>query len=218
MPKTNIYWEVLSKEQKELLPKLGFLKREGFYLAGGTALALQIGHRTSIDFDFYSPVLFKPESLYKKFLENKIEAIRLQQGWGTLILKLDNVETSLFYYDYPLIKALITIPQGVSLLSIEDIAAMKLEAIIQRGIRRDFIDIYFPLKKFGLKKILKFCQKKYAKVFNIYQALLALLYFEDAEKERGEKRYRLLQECNWDKLKTFIKETIERLKEEELSE
>jgi hypothetical protein len=218
MSKTKIYLDVLSRQQKELLPQLRFLKKERFYLAGGTALALQIGHRTSADFDFYSPNLFKSKALFKEFLENTKEVQKLQEAWGTLILKLGDVETSLFYYDYPLLKTPFGISAGINLSSIEDIAAMKIEAIIQRGTKRDFIDIYFLLQELNLKKILRLCQKKYAKVFNVYQALLALLYFEDAEQEGEEKRYKLLKDCSWEEIKFFIKEAVRQFKEEEVNE
>jgi hypothetical protein len=216
MPEQKIHLEVLSKEQKKLLPKLAFLKKERFYLAGGTALALQLGHRTSVDFDFYTLKLFQPKALYRKFLKNKLAAKKQQMAFGTLLLRLGNSEASMFYYDYPLIKKTVYLPQGIELASLEDIAAMKLEAIIQRGTRRDFIDLFFLLRNFGLRKILGFGQRKYARAFNTYQALLGLLYFTDAEKEISQTRYKLLKECGWPQVKAFITEEVEKFKQEEL--
>ncbi|MBU1906506.1 MAG: hypothetical protein KJ923_05860, partial [Candidatus Omnitrophica bacterium] len=60
---TTFHWDILDEPRKNLLPKLAFLKKQGFYLAGGTGLALQIGHRRSLDFDFYKKEAFSPNDL-----------------------------------------------------------------------------------------------------------------------------------------------------------
>lgn len=211
----DLHFEVLTKEQKKLLSKLKFLKKQGFYLGGGTALALQIGHRTSIDFDFYRKTNFRPGLLYEKISKYVEDIQRKQVAFGTLILKAQNVDISLFYYDYPFVFPLIDVGDAF-LLSLGDIAAMKLEAIIQRGIKRDFVDIYFLLKLFGIKKLFDLTKKKYQKAFNVYQALLGLLYFQDAEAERQQKRYRFIQKIDWEDVKKEISRQVEKFKREEL--
>ena len=178
-------------------------------------MALQIGHRTSIDFDFYTKTLFRQEILYRRFSEQVKDLERRQAAWGTLILKAGQVDISLFYYNYPIICPLVK-TQDFDLLSLEDIAAMKLEAIIQRGIKRDFVDIYFLLRLFGLRKLFHFAEEKYGKAFNLYQALLALLYFQDAEAEREQKRYRLIQQVAWDDVKKEIIKQAEKFKQAEV--
>ena len=91
-----MYLSVLSREQKGLLKKLGFLKKYGFYLAGGTALALQINHRTSLDFDFYTKKRFNSSELQRLFERKFKEIILLQKAEGTLIVKIDGVAVSFF--------------------------------------------------------------------------------------------------------------------------
>lgn len=142
------YWEILNKPQKQVFSKLSFLRDLGAYLAGGTALALQIGHRTSIDFDFYTPKHFKSghiiELIKKTFPELKIKIIRDIKNTFEAVLN-SRVKLSLFFYDYKLLKKPADL-ENTSVISLEDIAAMKLIAISQRGKRRDFIDFYYLLK------------------------------------------------------------------------
>ena len=209
-----MHWKVLSKKQTELLKKLKFLKREGFYLAGGTALALQIGHRTSLDFDFYTPKKFSPQKLREKFEEEFKEVKEIYLNQDTLILDVENLKISFFRYPYPLLKPLQE-KKGILFASVEDIAAMKVLAISQRGLMRDFIDVYFLIKKFGLKKILEFAKKKYPS-FNIYLALQALSYFKDAEEDLEKKRYKLFKKVSFSEVKKFILEKLAEFKKQNL--
>jgi hypothetical protein len=204
----KFYLSVLSRKQINLLKKLKFLKKYGFYLAGGTALALQIGHRTSIDFDFYTQKKFDPDKLYAN-LKNKFKKISLlQKAEGTLFVKVEKTVISFFEYPYPLIFPPIEFNEFPPIASKEDIAAMKIIAISTRGTKRDFIDIYFLLKEFSLKEIFQFVKKKYPG-FNPYVGLIGLTYFADAEKEE-KRKYFLIQEVSWKKIKEFL---IEEAKE-----
>ncbi len=154
-------------------------------MAGGTGIALQIKHRTSIDFDFYIPKEFDAAKIYRQFQEQKPKKILLDtMAKDTLLLELNDIGISLFTYPYPLLKIL-TESDYFNLASLEDIAAMKMIAIIQRGIRRDFVDLYFLIEKVGLEKIFRFAKKKYPG-FNEYLALQALACFGDAEVEDKE--------------------------------
>jgi len=193
---------ILDKKRINLLKKLKFLSKYGFYLAGGTALALQIGHRTSMDFDFYTEKKFSLLKL-QRLLEKKFkEAIVLQKAEGTLIMKIDGVANSFFQYPYPLIFPPIKYQNFPPLASKEDIAAMKVIAISDRGTKRDFIDIYFLLKEFSLEEIMNFVKKKYPN-FNIYVGLRGLTYFVDAEKRQKRKLY-LTHFVSWGKIKKFL--------------
>jgi len=193
---------ILDKKRINLLKKLKFLSKYGFYLAGGTALALQIGHRTSMDFDFYTEKKFSLLKL-QRLLEKKFkEAIVLQKAEGTLIMKIDGVANSFFQYPYPLIFPPIKYQNFPPLASKEDIAAMKVIAISDRGTKRDFIDIYFLLKEFSLEEIFNFIKKKYPN-FNIYVGLRGLTYFVDAEKRQKRKLY-LTHFVSWGKIKKFL--------------
>lgn len=203
---------VLAKKQIYLLKKIGFLKQYGFYLAGGTALALQIGHRTSLDFDFYTEKKFNPSEL-RRLLEKKFkEVILLQKAERTLSVKINGVAVSFFQYPYPLISPEVKHQDFPPLASRGDIAAMKIIAIADRGTRRDFIDIYFLLKEFSLKDIFGFVKKKYPN-FNIYVGLRGLTYFVDAEKAQKRRLY-LFHFVSWNKIKKFLIEEVKKYQKE----
>ena len=207
-----MHLSVLNSKQVSLLKKLGFLKKYGFYLAGGTALALQIDHRTSLDFDFYTEKKFDP-TIFQRLLERKFkEVILLQKAEGTLSVKIDGVATSFFQYPYPLIFPPIKYQNFPPLASKEDIAAMKVIAISDRGTKRDFIDIYFLLKEFSLEEIMNFVKKKYPN-FNIYVGLRGLTYFVDAEKRQKRKLY-LTHFVSWGKIKKFLIGEVKKYKKE----
>lgn len=203
------HFEILGQKQAEIFPKLAFIKGEGFYLAGGTGLALQIGHRTSVDFDFYSQKHFDPARFY-----TRIEAIfrgrttKTLQEKDTLFCLVRDVELSFFFYEYPLLKKTILI-RGVPVASLEDIAAMKLIAISHRPAQRDYIDIFFLLQRFSLAEMFGYVGKKY-KTFNRYFAMRALTYFEDIKREREEARAITVldKHFSWEKAKRKIIEEV----------
>jgi len=205
-----MFLSVLDRRRIGLLKKLGFLKKHGFYLAGGTALALQIKHRTSLDFDFYTEKEFDPRKLREKFDEEFEEVREIHIAEDTLGLEVDGIGISFFRYPYPLVKPLQKI-ESAYLASLEDIAAMKIIAISQRGKRRDFIDIYFLIKDFGLRKIIDLTRKKYP-MFNIYVGLQGLVYFKDADEDLEEGRFRLLREVNWEEIKNHILKEVNKIR------
>ena len=201
---------ILDKKRIGLLKKLGFIEKYGFYLAGGTALALQIGHRDSLDFDFYTEKKFDSQKLREEFDKRfeKVQEIYIAEG--TLGLEVDGIGVSFFKYPYPLIGPLEKM-ESICLASKEDIAAMKIIAISQRGKRRDFIDIYFLLTEFGLKKIIEFIKEKYP-MFNIYVGLQGLVYFKDADEDPEKGRFRLLKEVQWEGMKDYILKETNKIK------
>jgi len=205
-----MFLSVLDRRRIGLLKKLGFLKKHGFYLAGGTALALQINHRTSLDFDFYTEKEFDPRKLREKFDEEFEEVREIHIAEDTLGLEVDGIGISFFRYPYPLVKPLQKI-ESAYLASLEDIAAMKIIAISQKGKRRDFIDIYFLIKDFGLRKIIDLTRKKYP-MFNIYVGLQGLVYFKDADEDLEEGRFRLLREVNWEEIKNHILKEVNKIR------
>lgn len=205
-----MYLSVLSSKQISLLKKLKFLKKYKFYLAGGTALALQIRHRTSLDFDFYTKKQFNSRKLREEFDKHfkKVEEIYLAED--TLGLDVWGIRISFFRYPYRLIRFQKEL-EGINLASVEDIAAMKIISISQRGKKRDFIDIYFLIKEFDLSKIIKFVQEKYP-MFNIYVGLQGLTYFKDADEDPEKERFRLLKEVDWKEIKKFIVSKVNQFK------
>lgn len=204
-----VNFDILDKKRRTLLSRLAFLKTHNFYLAGGTALALQLAHRVSVDFDFYRKQEFDSQKIFQEFQEHfgRDDLVQIHIDKGFLSLSINNIELSFFLYKYPLVKPLIK-TEYVNLASPEDIGAMKIIAISQRGLRRDFIDIYFLLQKFTLNKLLNVAEKKY-KGFNKYLALRGLIYFKDADKDRGA-RVKLLKFVPWARVK---KETIKIIKD-----
>lgn len=199
--------EILDRKRKKLLLQLAFLKKYGFYLAGGTALALQIGHRVSLDFDFYTGREFDNKKLFLELEKKFKNVILIQKSEQTLIVKINDIAVSFFHYPYPLIFPSIKV-EGAELASKEDISAMKIIAISDRGTKRDFIDIYFLVKEFSFERIFGFVKKKYPN-FNIYVGLQGLSYFVDAEKQQQRKLY-LFHSVSWSKIKKFLIEQIKK--------
>lgn len=205
MTNNNLHPEILSKEQKEILEKLFFLKRYEFYLAGGTALALQIGHRTSVDFDFYKEMKIRPSVLLTEFKEifKKTELNIIEATSTDLRIIVKNTSLTAFYYPYPLIRNSIKF-LDVNLASIEDITAMKVIALVQRGRKRDFFDIYYLLKKYSLNQILGFVQEKHPE-YDLYTCLRGLIYFQDADREQDGRRIKIFDKTlTWPKVKKVI--------------
>lgn len=203
-----IYSKVLNEKQLKLIRKIKSLPM-GSYLAGGTALALQLGHRTSLDFDFYTDKHFETERVLANFQSN-FGQIRVERvAKDTLTAEIDKVSFSLFYYPYKLIKPLVNF-EGIELASIEDILAMKMITISMRGKRRDFIDTYYLLKKFSLDKIIKTTLKKYPS----YQPMIilkGLIYFKNAELDDISRKIEIFdKDFSWEKAKEKIFEEVEK--------
>lgn len=208
--KPKLYWEILDKKALTLLTKLKFLKDAGFYLAGGTALALQIGHRKSADFDFYNPSKFDSAKIYNTFQTQKPKNLLLYTfSEDTLILEINHIGISLFTYNYPILKPFV-MSEYLSLASLEDIAAMKLIAIIQRGIKRDFVDLYYLAQELKLENIMYLTKRKYAG-FNRYLAYQALVYFKDAE-EKQTRETKMLKSIDWETIKEYFVAEVANLK------
>ncbi len=191
----------------------GFPEIKQAYLAGGTALALQIGHRISQDLDF-----FTQEEFNETQLSTKLATLRefVQDGttkwtvWG----KVGETKLSIFYYKYPLLGKTVQFEE-IQLASLADIAAMKIHAIEDRGTKRDFVDTYFLAKKYTLDEMLGFYQKKYGILEDhLYAILRSLDYFEDAEKESDMPKMKT--SVNWEEVKEYFRKETHRLTENKL--
>lgn len=150
-----MFKRTLSKLAQDSLAILGKSKLlNEAYLAGGSALALHLGHRYSLDFDFFTPKHFDSENFAEQL--KKIGDFQKTQLLDDTILGVFNtVKFSLFHYNYPLIANLHEF-QGIKIADLREIAAMKLEAIVGRGNKRDFIDLYFLTQKYSLEEIFNF--------------------------------------------------------------
>jgi len=174
--------EILSKKQLELLKEISKVKsiNESFYLAGGTALALQIGHRRSYDFDFFS---------YSKFDSLKFQSIILKDFSGKIFSKSDDtingmigkIRISFFIYPYKLIRNSKQF-SSIELASLEDLVCMKCSAISDRAEKRDYFDIYELFKIFQPMEVRNLLLEKYrVNGNNLYHLMKCLFNFDFVE-------------------------------------
>ncbi len=179
-----MYYKILNKKRQLILPFLKNFKND-FYLAGGTGLAMQIGHRDSIDFDFFTPRDFDTKKLFSSLKEvfTGYKIVKIQEEKNTLTVLIDQeIKLSFFTYKYPLLKKTIN-EDNLHIASIEDIGCMKLSAITGRASNKDYVDINFILQTIGLKTLLKHAAKKFPDLDGNL-ILKSLVYFNDIEKER----------------------------------
>jgi hypothetical protein len=204
-----MFFDILDKKRINILPVLANFKNE-FYLAGGTALALQIGHRDSVDFDFFTKNDLKTKKLFTQILNifQKHEILKTQEEKNTLTILLDNeIKISFFTYKYDLLKEKID-TEFLSLASMEDIACMKLSAILSRATIKDYIDIYYILKKIKLADLIVLVKKKYPNIDNGL-ILKSLVYFKDIENEKII--FKNNKKIEFDKVKKFLIKKVREL-------
>ncbi len=206
--------------QRESLRRTAFVSRLGWrsrqssspYLAGGTGLALQIGHRVSVDFDWFSgthPLMGADRIRLLAALRASVPAGEdvsvVREEDGTLAVRVAGVDVSFFTYPYPVL-APPSVLLGLPLASLADIAAMKLSAIIGRGSRKDFIDLNALLHEHPLDVWLNAADRKFTQVSDFrVAALRALVYFDDADAEAPS---RMLTAVDWTRLKCDLVATV----------
>lgn len=182
------------------------------YLGGGTALALLLGHRLSEDLDFFTAQEFDEQVLVQnlqKIPEFKADGTAWRTVWG----KIGNTKFSLFYYQYPLIKKTINF-EGTEILDKEDIAAMKIHALEDRGTKRDFVDLYFLAREFSLEQMLKFYDQKYGSLKDhLYIILRSMDYFADAEIDALPQMF---SPVSWTEVKKFFQDQVLKLAKKKL--
>jgi predicted nucleotidyltransferase component of viral defense system len=149
-----------------------------FVLVGGTALALQMGNRESIDLDLFSTADFSSNEILSSLL-NDYQIVVNNQLKHTLIATINQVKVDFIKFHYPFIKPFVTI-ENIRMASIEDIAAMKLDAITGRGSKKDFYDLFFLLQHYSIDDLFSFYSEKYPHQ-TTFHVIRSLSYFEDAE-------------------------------------
>jgi hypothetical protein len=203
----KLHWEILDGERNKILPLFSCFK-DDFYLAGGTALALQLGHRDSMDFDFFSKNNFSSGELFNKLKVafDGFEMVKVQEEKDTLTVLVDGkIKISFFTYPYILIKPVIK-SEFINLASIEDIGLMKLSAITGRSVLKDYVDLYVILQKISLANLVPLCQKKY-KDLDINLVLKSLVYFDDVIEE--PIIYKYSREVDFKEIKNFLRKTVD---------
>ncbi|MFM9840299.1 MAG: nucleotidyl transferase AbiEii/AbiGii toxin family protein [Cyclobacteriaceae bacterium] len=162
-------------QELQQLPEL-----KSFYLVGGTALALQLGHRNSIDIDLFSKDDFTDQEI-EQLLKPKYTYTATLSRKNTVLAVVNNIKTDFIKHDYPFIQPPIT-EEGITFLSKEDIAAMKFHAIIQSGKRlKDFIDVYYLLQHFSMQQMIEFFTQKYS-YSNPMIAMKAINFFDEIDE------------------------------------
>lgn len=173
-----------------------------FQLVGGTSLALQIGHRESIDIDLFG--FGELEELeVSEFLSSLGKVQVLKKSKNILIYSVDGVKVDLVSYKYPWLNPFINL-ENLRLADPQDIAAMKLNAISGRGSKKDFIDVFFLLKKYSLADMIGFYNRKY-KDGSEFLVLKSLTFFGDADAEDTPK---MLIPTDWQEVKKRITQEV----------
>ncbi len=198
-----LYYSTIDPATLELLKQIQLMDEfSKLRLVGGTALALQIGHRKSIDLDFFGCIDFEQlanNDLFRGF--HSVEV--LQRTKNINIFEINEIKVDFVNYSYPWLQKEMTI-DSITLAHKEDIAAMKIAAITGRGSKKDFIDLFFLLKIYSLQQILDFYNKKYFDA-SIYLALKSLSYFYDADQEQSPE---MIIPLSWETVKSKIKEEL----------
>lgn len=167
-------------------------------LVGGTSLALQIGHRSSIDIDLFGTL--EPDEFEIDKILSKIGSITLLKKTKNInVYLIDGIKVDLVNYHYPWLEETI-IEDNLRLAGTKDIAAMKLAAITGRGTKKDFIDLNFLLQFYTLEEMLGFYKLKFNDASEIL-VLKSLTYFDDADEEEDP---RMVMSMNWKKVKDLI--------------
>jgi predicted nucleotidyltransferase component of viral defense system len=171
-----------------------------FYLAGGTALALQEGHRISVDLDFMSATFSEPENLIQDVQAADLEFEVTMTSSRTVYITTGGVQVSFFGYDYPQLEEVVECGEGLlPLAHTDDIAAMKLAAVASRGSRKDFVDLWLLISRHrSLEAYLELFKTKY-RMRDIGHVIRSLRYFDDADEE---PELRMLIDLDWNRVKS----------------
>jgi len=177
-----------------------------FNLVGGTALSLQIGHRKSVDLDMFTQSNFEASVILQHLIDAGYEPqVRYSQK-QTLIVEIKGIKVDFIRFRYPFAHDVLMI-DDIRLANIKDIACMKIDAIMGRGKKKDFFDLYFLLKQFTLTDIMSWYAQmfKHSTLFHVYKSLT---WFEDADLD-GELDV-LDKKNSWEKVKITIARAVEK--------
>lgn len=202
------HWEALTPKTRDafhVCAQLPFIRT--FYLAGGTGIALHLGHRFSVDLDFFTDRTESVDGklrtqLKKRFRDPSLELIHDKDA--TFVAKWQGVGISFFeLYEQPLVERPINV-EGILLAGLGDIGALKLSAVFSRATRKDLVDLYYILQIISLDELFQIAAKKFPRTpsFSV-TALLALGYFEDADKLPMPQ---MIDKTTWTQMKKFLRQ------------
>ena len=198
-----LHWEATPEGVQEAFRQLSHaLSGSDFYLAGGTALALQFGHRVSVDLALFSPNLSDADALGARLGAALGDFVLTSTAPRTVEGTIAGVPVSLFGYAFPMVAPLVVTDHPLlTLAGIDDIAAMKLAAIASRGSRKDFVDLWLILSRGrSVEQCLGFARHKFG-ARDVGHIIRSLTYFEDADTEPP---LRMLVDVSWDEVKADI--------------
>lgn len=200
-----LHYHTIEQQTLTILRKLQELKPlQKFALAGGTGLALKFGHRISMDIDLFgvgnihdiTPVL-------DKTFKNEINYEEVPGNWAIFSF-INDIKVDIIPYGHPLLAPIDEI-DGIRIYSNQDILAMKISAILGRGTKKDFWDLFELLHHYSISEVISFYQKKFPKQRLLITIPQALTYFDDAENSPDPKS---LKKQTWTGVKTFIQQKV----------
>lgn len=205
----EFYLQILDKKGLKVFKILSNFNEDGF-LAGGTALALQLGHRRSYDFDFFC---YKPISsiFVNKIRKNFfIKKIATNTSDEFTFFDKTGIKVTFVYYPFKFKSKLVNIESGPKILSVLDIISAKAYALNRRGNWRDYLDLYFILKnrKVSLGKIIQNAQDVFNEMFSKKLFLSQLIYHEDLDKNDIKSVNFFRNKANSQEMKEFFEKEI----------
>jgi hypothetical protein len=209
---THLHWERVPPALRQIIGDLGQLAfSQRFYLAGGTAVALQLGHRVSGDLDFFSPSDDLGDASRREIvtaLQKRFSLKVVENVFSTLVLDIHGSSVGFFSYSYTLLAPVLVV-ESVSLAGLLDIGLMKMDAIATRGARKDFYDLYFIARHIPLDQMLERAQEKYPYVRDFGMLVLtALVDFAVAEQQAPLETFPAVR---WEKVKDFFVQEVRRI-------
>lgn len=198
------YWNVVTPEMRRLLIRIGQQPfSNDFYLAGGTALSLQMGHRRSDDLDFFSERNEVNERSRDQILKqlSGFSVQVVENVTGNLLLVVEDVKTGFFSYGYPLVDRAKHV-ENLALASLADIGLMKCDALISRGSRKDFYDLFFIARHLQFEQLFLLSKKKY-RLFRDFPLMVleSMTLFDNAERDVQPD---LFDDISWEQVKQFF--------------
>jgi hypothetical protein len=207
-----MFKDTLPERVKAVLKKITpVVRAERFYLAGGTGLAVQIGHRVSEDLDFFGEGPFDPNSLLLTLKAETDSSEEIMIETRTLLVILGGVRCSFFFYEVPLIYKPVLFKR-LHVADWRDIVAEKFKTVSQRGSKRDFYDIFAVIrsKRLTIEEAVSIFKKRFGQTgLNSYHVLRSMTYFEDAD---GEPDPNMLKDYafGWEEVKSFFVKNIKK--------
>jgi len=209
--KTGFFINALPAKTAELLSLFQKTQPEflnNFYLSGGTALSLLLGHRESEDLDWFNQQGFDPVKLQPKLeMIGRLSRVELEEN--TLNAYINGVKIQFLGYPYPLLEPTTKL-QNLNISSLIDIACTKLQTIGMRGSKKDFIDLFWLLQQFDLEELLGKLKQKYLGTdYNQPHILKSLVYFANAD---GQPMPRLHQPASWEEIKQQLINSVKTIR------